>query len=218
MTEKIKLFYFDVAGKGEPIRLACIYGNLPFEDIRVDREGFEELIDEGRLTFGQLPALEVNGVMITQSAAIMRFIGKRVGLYPTNDDVQAAIIDSILDEEIDLFMGLSVSRYRDRFGFGCLDSDTVELVRKTLSEDVLPRHLGFLEALLAKSHSGWLAGGECPSIADFVLVPRLQWLASGANDHIPTTILDRFPKIQHLISKFMSLPAIVHYYESRNKV
>jgi hypothetical protein len=31
-------------------------------------------------------------------------------MYPT-DDVAACLVDGIIDEEIDLFMGLAVSRY-----------------------------------------------------------------------------------------------------------
>lgn len=53
--------------------------------------------EEGRLPFGQLPALGVTigGVehIISQSATIMRFVGKKagpeIGLYPS-DDVLAA--------------------------------------------------------------------------------------------------------------------------------
>ena len=36
--------------------------------------------------------------------------GKQTGMYP-EDDVQACLVDGIIDEEIDLFMGLAVSRY-----------------------------------------------------------------------------------------------------------
>ena len=43
---------------------------------------------------------------------MVRYIGKLCDLYPTSDHLKAAYIDSIVDEEIDLFMGLSVSRYR----------------------------------------------------------------------------------------------------------
>ena len=70
---------------------------------------------DGKLAFGQLPCLEVNGVHLTQSASILRYVGRYAGLYPTDDFIQAAIIDSLLDEEIDLFTGISVVRYRSKF-------------------------------------------------------------------------------------------------------
>ncbi len=40
----------------------------------------------------------------------MRYLGKRTGHYPS-EDYLAAMVDSVLDEEIDLFTGLGVSRY-----------------------------------------------------------------------------------------------------------
>lgn len=110
---KLKLFYFNIPGKGEAIRLACAYGGVPLDDFRMHSDDFHELKVSGKLAFGQVPALEVNGEsMLFQSAAIMRYIGKLAGLYPTDDDLYAAKIDMIVDQEVDLFTGLSVSRYR----------------------------------------------------------------------------------------------------------
>lgn len=109
----LKLYYFDLPGKGEPIRLACSYGNLPFSDIRVNGEQFQEMKSLGELPYGQLPVIEVApGKFIGQSAAILRFVGKHTGLYPVDDHVTAAVIDSLLDQEVDMLTGLSVSRYR----------------------------------------------------------------------------------------------------------
>lgn len=70
---------------------------------------------EGKLAFGQFPCLEVNGVYLVQSASILRYVGRYAGLYPTDDFIQAALIDSLLDEEIDLFTGVGVIRYRSKF-------------------------------------------------------------------------------------------------------
>lgn len=112
---KLKLYYFNIAGKGEAIRLACAYGGVPLEDFRMHANEFHDLKVSGKLAFGQVPALSVNDdTILTQSAAIMRYVGKLTGLYPVNDDLYAAKIDMIVDSENDLFMGLSVSRYRGK--------------------------------------------------------------------------------------------------------
>jgi glutathione S-transferase len=109
----LKLYYFNIPGKGEAIRLACAYGEVPLEDVRMHANEFHDLKVSGKLPFGQVPALSVDeDIMLFQSAAIMRYVGKLAGLYPTNDDLYAAKIDMAVDSEIDLFMGLSVSRYR----------------------------------------------------------------------------------------------------------
>jgi len=71
-----------------------------------------------KLAFGQLPALQVIDQLLVQSAAILRFVGKLANLYPTgsgSDDIYAAKIDAVMDEETDMLTGLSVSRYRGTY-------------------------------------------------------------------------------------------------------
>jgi glutathione S-transferase len=127
----------------------------------------------GKLPFGQVPALQINeeGDMITQTATIMRYLGKITGSYPSCP-IAAALVDSIVDEEVDLCSGLATSRYKERFGYGCLDAATVTIVRASLNDEVIPRHLQFLEIIAGKSKTGWIANTADPSIADFILVPR----------------------------------------------
>lgn len=85
-------------------------------------------------------------------------------------------------------------------------------VRHVLNVEVLPRHLGYLETYLKESTTGWIAGTTEPSVVDFILVPRLQWLESGANDGISADILKPFPLIIAFMDKFMSLPQVKEYY------
>lgn len=88
----------------------------------------------------------------------------------------------------------------------------VRTIRQSLNDDVIPRHLRYLEDLLERSSTGWVAGTEEPSIADFILVPRLQWLISGDNEGISREILDPFPRLRAMMDKLMTLPAVVAYY------
>lgn len=216
----LKLYYFNIAGKAEGIRLAATVGEVPFEDVRMTREEFMTMKTNGTLMYGQVPALSVNGKILVQSAAIIRYIGKlsKNNLYPS-DLVEAAVVDSIVDQEIDMFAALTCSKYQSRFGYeealGGKDGEGTKKVRKMLNDVILPKHLGFFETLLEKS-TGWLAGGEGPSIADFVLVPRLEWLMGNSIDGIESNILDQFPKLQALIQKLHDLPAVKAYYEARS--
>jgi len=121
-------------------------------------------------------ALYVNDgeAIICQTNAIMRYLGKLTGLYPTCP-IKAALVDSLMDFEADLFAGLSVSRYSERFGYSVLTPENIAVIRKELNDKVLPAQLANLEKLLQKSQTGYAAGTDEPSIADFVLVPRLEW-------------------------------------------
>ena len=221
----LKLYYFDIPGKGEAIRLLCAHYKIPLEDIRLTREEFLALKENGVLKFGQLPALAVTygditeDIVLVQSAAIMRYLGKVYSAGYPSDPVQSALVDSIIDEENDLFTGLSVSRYQERFGFGFLQNhkDLLEICRKNLNDTVLPRHLQFLNNICGKSKSGWICNTSEPSIADFILVPRLKWLASGANDGISKDILLPYNYLNDLIKKFSNLDTIQKYYTTHEE-
>jgi glutathione S-transferase len=153
---------------------------------------------------------------ICQSASIMRFIGRIAVpdlLYPT-DIIKASTVDSLLDEEIDLFMGLAVSRYRGRFGFeaiGDYNGPILQDIRKCLNDDIIPRHLDFFERILSESTTGWLADTHHPSIADFQLVPRLQWLKVHG-EGISNDILVTYTRVNNLMDKLMNDPCIQSYY------
>mmetsp|Transcript_83346 Transcript_83346/g.162184 ORF Transcript_83346/g.162184 Transcript_83346/m.162184 type:complete len:162 (+) Transcript_83346:111-596(+) len=127
-VDKLELFYFDIEGKAESIRLAAHHGGVELVDTRLTRDEFATMQETGALAYGQVPALRVgtgqSAVTLAQSAAILKFVGKRADLYPSgNDDLLAARIDALMDEEADAFCGLTVSRYPWRFGFdaaGCM--------------------------------------------------------------------------------------------------
>jgi hypothetical protein len=164
--------------------------------------------------------------MLAQSSAIVKFVGKRVGLYPRDNDVLAAKIDSLLDEEIDLFTGVTVSRYPWRFGLtdslglkGVRDESCAltRKFRRELNDVVVPKHLRFFEQTLSSSPTGWLAGTTEPSVIDFVMVPRLLWLINECEgfDH---NMLDSFPRLKGLVQKLMTLKAVKDYYAKRGEV
>ena len=77
---KIKLIYFNIPGKAEPIRLALTYMGIEFEDfVFSDRSEFDELKASGKLMFGQVPALEVTlpgqePLILNQTHAILRHV------------------------------------------------------------------------------------------------------------------------------------------------
>lgn len=224
---ELTLHYFNIPGKGEPIRLALSYAGIPFVDNRVDADRFKALKAEGKVNFDQLPCLEVRNpkmsqvTYLAQSASILRFVGRDLAaqklIYP-DDPFRSAYVDSILDQEIDLFTGLAVSRYRGRYGFESIGNPGDKLfdtIRKDLNDNVIPRHLGLLERRLSSNNPNckWFANTKQPSIADFCLVPRLGWLAAHG-EGISEDILKPFPLICGLMEAFYDLPQIKEYYET----
>ena len=209
--------YFDAAGKAEGTRLACAYAGLELEDYRFkDRAEFLAMKESGELRYGQVPALFVDGVQVTQSSSIIRVVGKLGGLYPT-DVATAGLVDSLMDQEIDMTMGISCSNYQPRFGFeevlGGSDGDGTAKVRKAINDEILPRHLGQYDKVITDGGTGWLAGTSEPTIADFTVVPRLMWIkASGVPGIGGDALFKPYANVNALIAKLMALPAVKAYY------
>ena len=70
----IKLTYFNIPGRAELIRLILAQAEVSFTDERITREEFVAL--KPSLPNGQLPVLNFNGTVLSQSIAIARFLGK----------------------------------------------------------------------------------------------------------------------------------------------
>eukprot|EP00960_Hanusia_phi_P025767 745871-Hanusia_phi.AAC.2 len=78
---KLKLTYFDLEGVAEKVRLALKVGDVPFEDERVDFASWQSL--KPKTPYGQLPLLTVEeNAPVTQSAGMLRYVGRLTGLYP----------------------------------------------------------------------------------------------------------------------------------------
>ena len=93
----MKLHYFNVRARGEPIRAALTVAGVPFEDHRIKNEDWPALKASGKFELGQLPALELaDGTQLVQSLAILRYVGRTNNLYPQDAD-QAYIVDSTLE-------------------------------------------------------------------------------------------------------------------------
>lgn len=226
---KLKLSYFDFGGKAESIRTALSVMGVPFEDFRFkDRQEFLEMKQSGQLNFGQVPMLEVwtgdgKKHVLNQSVAIMRFVGKLGAkknggsgqLYPVDDLIMAARVDAIMDQEADAFVGVRVSKYKERFGMSFLTEEKNKALLDGLVEEnnkvIIPRHLGFLVKQLKANGSGWLAGTEGPSIADHFWMPVLRSLQNGWSGD--TTVLDKFPELVDLVNRFSALPEVQAYYK-----
>lgn len=87
---RARLHYFDIRGLAESVRLALAEVGVEWEEVAHTAETWKEAkprgVEEGLLTFGQVPALEYTDgegktVTMVQSLAILQFLGRRHGLY-----------------------------------------------------------------------------------------------------------------------------------------
>jgi len=84
----LKVYYFDVYGRAEPIRMLLSHAKVPFEDVRLQAEDFAKLkTDQNKLEFAQLPVIEHDGRFMSQSISILRYLGAQHGYYPADANV-----------------------------------------------------------------------------------------------------------------------------------
>ncbi|KAK2712883.1 hypothetical protein QYM36_011548 [Artemia franciscana] len=151
MPKTYKLTYFNLRAKGEPIRLILAYGNIQYEDNRIEFSDWPAL--KPKTPFGQLPVLEVDGKPLAQSNAIARFLAKQCNLMPATDWEQAQA-DELADLANDIFTmtrPVNLVLVRD-------DAKRQSAIPEVLAS--LAPLLDKVEArLLANSH-GWLVGNK----------------------------------------------------------
>jgi len=101
-TTKIKLTYFNVRGRAEPARLILAQAGVDYQDIRIEREDWPKV--KPTTPCGQIPVLNYNGVEISQSMAITRFLANEFGLAGKTN-LEKARADMIVDCVMDMLAG-----------------------------------------------------------------------------------------------------------------
>ena len=201
----IKIYYSHLPfWRAEVLRVSLFIKDIPFEDIRISREEFIQLIKTGflpngkRSPFHQLPVIEVDDKIIGQTGAIARYCGKVSNLY-SDDMLKAAKIDQIIDAATDITNVVSPT-IREKNEVKKMED------RKVLVNKLLPRWFKYLEDLLSEDESTWFV--EKMTIADIAMWRLLGWLTSGIIDGIPTSVVDDFPKLKNIHHQVHTHPKV----------
>ncbi|CRL08049.1 CLUMA_CG020869, isoform B [Clunio marinus] len=141
-----KLFYFNITALGEPIRFLLNYGNIKFEDVRIEAADWPKF--KPLMPLGQGPVLEVDGKKLHQSTAICRFLATKMGLAGSNE-MENYEIDSAVETVNDLRAKIAAVHYEP-------NAKIQEEKRKNLNSETIPFYLKKLEEM-AKENQGHLA-------------------------------------------------------------
>lgn len=204
---KLKIYYSHTPfWRAEVLRVSLFIGNIPFEDVRISKEEFIEVILTGKLRkeieipFHQLPVLEIDGKIIGQTGGIARFCGKLSNLYP-NNNLQAAKVDQIIDTASDI-TNLVSPTVREK------NEIKKKEMRERLTSKLLPRWFNYLEKLLQKEeNSNWFVNNKI-SIADIAIWRLLGWLKSGMLDGISKDICNNYPKLNNVYTEVHKHPKV----------
>ena len=203
---KLTLTYFDFhGGRGEPARLALSMSGIPFQDDRVPPSKWGSR--KAQTPFGALPVLEVDGQVVSQSNAINRYVGKLGDLYPS-DPWQAALCDEAMEAVEDITNKIGATLF--------LPEEQKKAQRQELAEGPIPFYLTRLQQRL-EAHGGRYFSADRLTVADLKVFVWIRHLKSGALDHIPADLPDRFaPKLVEHYERLKNDPRIKAYYAQHN--
>uniref|UniRef100_A0A674HXC7 glutathione transferase n=1 Tax=Terrapene triunguis TaxID=2587831 RepID=A0A674HXC7_9SAUR len=103
MATKPKLYYFNGRGRMETIRWLLATAGVEFEEAEYleTRKQYEKLLQDGSLLFQQVPMVEIDGMKMVQTRAILNYIAGKHNLYG-KDLKERALIDMYVEATMDL--------------------------------------------------------------------------------------------------------------------
>mmetsp|Transcript_24926 Transcript_24926/g.27582 ORF Transcript_24926/g.27582 Transcript_24926/m.27582 type:complete len:209 (+) Transcript_24926:1-627(+) len=203
----MKLTYFAFYGRAEEIRLMHHIKGVDFEDYHVEQKDWPTIkTDKERFPFGQMPTLEKDGKVYSQSVAIARLVARENGFYPT-DAEEAYYVDVLTESLRDVYTGI--------FGLAALktDEEKKEALEK-LETTTLPINFSAWEELIKANSSQEFWHGETETVADIGLVCFYtnQILISQIKDSLQAA-LDKYPVLKEYLEKRQE--AHKEYFEQR---
>ena len=210
MAEKnIKLHYFDVYSRGEPIRMILHYNKVQFEDIRINPSQWGE--KKNTYPNGKLPLLEIDGKQMNQSRAIIRYLAQSYGHYPTDifEIYQAEAAFDFVEDIIYSISPLLLNFMRDPEK----KTDAIEEHFK----NILPGLVTPLSNILKQNTTGsGFFVGKSLTIADFVVVNFATRILTHPNRiAFSKLILDANPELTAYIKKITEGEFFKEYLSTR---
>lgn len=201
-----KLSYFDIdGGRGEPIRIAFHAAGIDFDDHRISFQEFMQTRAE--MPFTCSPVLTVDSVPVTQSNAMLRYVGKLAGLYP-EDSLQALYCDETMDAIEDLLHHIVRTLM--------LEGDALKTARDELREGWLTTFITGYDRLLERGGGTYFADGRL-TVADLKVFVQVRSLRNGGLEHIPADFVDELaPALAAHADRIAEEPIVTAYYASRS--
>jgi len=216
-SAKIELGYWAIRGLGQPIRFMLAFADVPFSEVRLGANPDGSLITDRSLEsadwnehkeiidfpFPNLPYLiDTSGpteIRLTQSNAIIRYLGRRFDLYGDGEPDRAAI-DVLQDEAYDFRNKIIDTTY--------VEKDEYPDALDEFIATAIPRYVDRFEQYLQSTDSTSHFIGDRISQVDFILY-ELIWQTSVM---VPGSITsNNRPGLFEFIESFAELPRIADY-------
>ncbi|XP_015672653.1 glutathione S-transferase 3 [Protobothrops mucrosquamatus] len=199
MSGKPKLTYFNGRGRMESVRWLLAAAGVEFEEVFLEtREQYLKLIKGGCLLFDQVPLVEMDGLKLVQTKAILNYIAGKYNLLG-KDLKERAQIDMYVEGTIDL-MALILT-------YPFCSPEQKEKQLATINEKAVSRYLPVYEKALEHHKQEFLVGNRL-SFADIQLLEAILML-----EEIKADILVPFPQLQAFKARISSIPTIKKFLE-----
>ncbi|XP_058409913.1 glutathione S-transferase A2-like [Diceros bicornis minor] len=199
MAGKPKLHYFNGRGRMESIRWLLAAAGVEFEEKFIDTpDDLEKLRNDGSLMFQQVPMVEIDGMNLVQSRAILNYIATKYNLYG-KDIKERALIDMYIEGVADLNEMLMLLPISPR------DQKNTKITQ--IKERTTNRYLPAFEKVL-KSHGQDYLVGNTLSRADIQLVELLYYV-----EELDPSLLANFPLLKALKTRISNLPTVKKFLQ-----
>lgn len=204
MPARYRLTYFNGRARAELIRLIFHTAGEDFEDNRIDTGSWNQL--KPSTPFGALPILEFDGLVLSQSLAIARFLAREFGLAG-KARYEEAVVDSIVDTANDILGDIIKIIFNE-------DEKLKKENQKKFVENILPFTLNSLENVFSKHGKGQgFAVGSDLTYADLAIFNALdQAVQAGI---VNWQYFDKYPNISSLLRRLEETPRLAGYLKTR---
>ncbi|XP_027708784.1 glutathione S-transferase-like isoform X1 [Vombatus ursinus] len=199
MAAKPKLYYFDGRGRMESVRWLLAAAGVEYEEVLFQTaEDFKNLIKSGKLMYDQVPMVEMDGMSIVQTRAILKYIATKYNLYG-KDLKERAIIDMYVEGMRDLndmimFFPFSLPEEKQK-------------ILNYILERATQRFFPVYEKALKDHGKNYLVGNQL-SWADVQLLEVILMV-----EELKSDILSAFPKLQEFKARVSKLPNIQKFLQ-----
>uniref|UniRef100_A0A4X2JUF9 glutathione transferase n=1 Tax=Vombatus ursinus TaxID=29139 RepID=A0A4X2JUF9_VOMUR len=194
MAGKAKLYYFDGRDRMEWVCWLLAAAGVEFEEVLLETaEEVQNLIQDGKLMYQQVPMVEIDGVKMVQTRAILRYIAAKYNLY--GKDLKEQVLINMYMEGMkelrDLIMLVPFALPEDW-----------EKSLSFVAEKATQRFLSVYEKALKDQRKNYLVGNQLTwaDIFLFELILMVEECKSG--------VLSAFPKLQEFKAAISKLPRI----------
>ncbi|NP_571809.1 glutathione S-transferase P [Danio rerio] len=191
------LTYFAVKGRCGALKIMLADKDQQLKENLVTFEEWMKGDLKATCVFGQLPKFEDGDLVLFQSNAMLRHLGRKHAAYGKNDS-EASLIDVMNDGVEDLRLKYIKLIYQE-----------YETGKEAFIKD-LPNHLKCFENVLAKNKTGFLVGDQI-SFADYNLFDLLLNLKV-----LSPSCLDSFPSLKSFVDKISARPKVKALLECEN--